>query len=234
MMATRAEEGRWTAIVPIKPWQFAKTRLGLRTGARVALARALGHDLLAALAASRSVGRIVIVTAELDVDVETLSRPVTVLRDRPLLAGDMLNPAVVQARCWISAAHGSDTPAVVVPSDIAALTPGCLDEVLATMGRWERAFVTDVCGSGTTLASARRVGDLVPAHGVDSAARYESMGYVHVAEADIRCRLDVDRIDDLVVAMELGTGARVRATVAEHRISLETRDRSSRLPAGVT
>lgn len=41
---------RWTAIVPVKPWNLAKSRLGLKDGDRVRLAEAFSVDTLNTLA----------------------------------------------------------------------------------------------------------------------------------------------------------------------------------------
>lgn len=194
----------WTAILPIKPWNLAKSRLGLSDDDRVQLARAFSLDTLETLAACRYIERIVVVSAEPGVVAAvTRTAGAVLLQDRPMLARDMLNPAIEQGRRWAQVREPA-SPVVVVPSDLAALTPGALNEALLRLGDHERAHVPDAEGTGTTLAAARLPAGLTVAYGPGSAGGHSAAGSWAVADVDPRVRRDVDRQTHLAEARDLG------------------------------
>lgn len=203
----------WTAILPVKPWNLAKTRLGLSHDDRVQVARAFALDALDALVGSTFVSRIVVVTAEHRLVGHVARVPgALVLADRPMMARDMLNPAVDLARRW-GMAHAPRAPIVVVPADLAALTPDVLDEAIARLACYERAFIPDTEGDGTTLVAARRPSRLVTLFGPRSASRHAGEGVHMVADVDPRVRRDVDRPDHVSQARHLGFAAHTAAVV---------------------
>jgi 2-phospho-L-lactate guanylyltransferase len=195
----------WTAIVPVKPWGLAKSRLDLPDDDRVRLARAFSLDVLDAVLGAASVDRVVVVTAETELAAIARRRGAVVVTDRPMLARGLLNRAVESGRQWAKV-HTPTAPVVVVPGDLAALTAGVLDTTLALLATEERAFVPDASGIGTTLLAVARPELLVPSYGERSALHHSDAGYRPVPHVDKRCRRDVDTAADLAQARALGVG----------------------------
>lgn len=192
----------WTAIVPVKPWRLAKSRLGLPDHQRVALARAFALDVLETVAEA-GVARIVVVTAEESLALHARSMGATVLRDRPLMAPGMLNCAIDQGRR--RAAHDARAhPVVVVPSDLPAMTPAVLAQTLHELASHDKGHVPDASGVGTTLLAAARPSLLVPLYGTNSCRRHDADGSFMVPHVDPRVRRDVDLQSDLAEATRLG------------------------------
>lgn len=209
-----ASTNGWTAIVPVKPWRLAKSRLAVPGRDRAEVARALSLDTIETVHHSDIVERIVVVSVEVElaVAVSRLSK-VVVRQDRPMLAVDMLNPAVDQGRWWAQS-EAPESPVVVVPADLAALTTDVLDCALARLAEHERAHVPDLRGGGTTLLAARQPLRLESRYGVDSARMHAERGSVPVLDVDPRVRLDVDDVEDLKAARRWGLAPRIGALVA--------------------
>jgi 2-phospho-L-lactate guanylyltransferase len=69
------------------------------------------------------------------------------------------------------------------------------------------AFVADAAGIGTTLYTARPDASFTPAFGLDSRARHREGGARELALEDVpSVRRDVDTMEDLRAALELGVG----------------------------
>src|SRR5690606_29311175 len=119
---------RWTAIVPVKSWRAAKSRL--QAPGREGLARAFALDVLAALDSSELIGRVIVVSNESE------------LGAGHAIVGDpgSLNGAVEAGRDRLLS-EGVAGPVVVVPADLAALTVDALDAVLNRMVDHEASFV---------------------------------------------------------------------------------------------
>jgi len=203
-----------TVIVPVKPWRLAKSRLDLGRDARERLARAFALDVVAAVAASPLVGRLVIVSAEAELASEGRRHGAVVLADRPLLTPTPLTAAIEQGRGW-ALAHRPGAPVVVVPADLPALTTSVFDEVVRRAARFRSAFVPDAAGLGTTIAWSQCARRLRPRYGPNSAARHRAIGSVGLVGADLRARIDVDTRDDLSEARRLGLGPRTTQVVGE-------------------
>jgi 2-phospho-L-lactate guanylyltransferase len=202
----------WTAIVPVKRWALAKSRLARDEDMRGRLARAFALDVLHELGRSAQVEAIVIVSAEAGLAPIAWRLGATVIVDRPLRSGNGLNLAIDAGRHWALARRPGD-PVVVVPTDLPAMSAETLDNFLGSLGRRPRCFVPDAAGTGTTLLCAERPGDLDPAYGIGSALAHEARGHVARPDADARLRRDVDTVDDLAQARLLGLreeSARVR------------------------
>lgn len=199
----------WTVVLPVKPWSLAKARLLVPDSVRPLLARAFALDVLDALRRSPDVGHVVIVTAEGGLRSEA-RHDTTVLVDRPLVTVDPLNAAILIGRAW-ALTRRQCQPIVVVPSDVACLTPEALANVFAeAAGR--RGIVVDAAGVGTAMLLAPRPAQLLPAYGPGSAEAHRLLGYVEVARHERRARLDVDTLSDLSEARRLGLGARASET----------------------
>lgn len=218
----------WTAVVPVKPWRLAKSRLGLPDDDRVALARAFALDVLETLA-EVGIARIVVVTAEASLAGHARSMGATVLHDRPLMAPGMLNSAIDQGRRRAARDAGKH-PVVVVPSDLPSMTPTVLEHALHALASHERGHIPDASGSGTTLLTAARPSLLVPAYGRNSCRRHCEDGSFMVTDVDPRARLDVDLQTDLAEATRLGLARHTAACVES--IAREADSQRSTIAAG--
>ncbi len=140
MMSTSAGHPRFAALIPAKPPHLGKQRLSAVPSAfRSALATAFAMDTLIAVRASPVVddARLVSVDTALARAAERLG--IATIADPASAAGEfnaMLRAVVVEVDL------AADSPVVVVPADVPALTGADLTEALAPVG-WRR---TGVCG----------------------------------------------------------------------------------------
>lgn len=249
MSRQQTAAARWTLVLPFRGGDHSKSRLAsslsnsslrnsllgdsstmgrsshqtARAAGRIALAMAF--DTAAVTVASPAVGSVVLLsnalsTAELPTGLRSASQ--LRLCPEPPVPGsqDPLNDVLAQ---WLSTA-GSRI-AVVLP-DLPALTPQALQLTLdaadTLLLRHESVFVPDASGTGTVmLAGPNAHGGLarLTRFGWDSARRHERAGVAKLEGAPQQMRLDVDTIEDLLVAHRLGLG---RYTTEV----LETLDRS--------
>jgi 2-phospho-L-lactate guanylyltransferase len=211
--ANEAEYGtgtaRWTVIVPVKAADTGKSRLADAGGDRVALARAIALDTIAAAADATRVARILVVTDDPEVTaVAAGMRAVEVLRD-----GDA---AGLDAAIALGAqAAGTAVPRAALLGDLPALRPADLDAALEAAAVLERALVPDAEGTGSTLVTARAGAVWTSAFGEGSAERHRLLGctVLDVPE-DSSLRRDVDTPAQLEAAASLGLGPRTSALLA--------------------
>jgi 2-phospho-L-lactate guanylyltransferase len=207
------EPKSWAVVVPVKRLAVAKTRLALDPRLRSELALAMAVDVVAACVAAESVTSVLVVT-----DDEAAAPAVTavgadVVADLPD-AG--LNPALGYGAQILAAAH-PEAGVAAVSSDLPALTPAVLDAVLRRAAAVDVACVADAAGTGTTLLAARRSDAFTPSFGEGSLRRHLDAGAVDLtATADARLRRDVDTIDDLSVAVDLGCGTETMRLLDAH------------------
>jgi 2-phospho-L-lactate guanylyltransferase len=194
-----------TAVVPVKPWRLAKSRIDMAPAGRQLLARAFTLDVLDAVLCSPKVHTVVIVTAESELLPMARSMKVQVLADRPLVTRDPLNTAVAIARHWALLRRPQD-PIVVVPADLPAMTTDVFIDTTDILARHETAFVTDAIGTGSTLVWATSPDLLWSGYGAQSAARHSAAGMCSPSKLDLRARIDVDTSQDLLNARDLGVG----------------------------
>lgn len=207
----------YTAIVPVKRWVDAKTRLGVPPAIRGDLARAFAVDVVEALTGSRCVGRVVVVSAEPGVEEIVRRHGAHRVVDPVSTGGHRLNASIGAGLAWAHREHPGD-PVVVVPADLACLTSDALDAALVeTDGGM--AMLRDATGHGTTLLLGPSHA-VVPAYGADSAARHAGLGHRELDDCDARLRRDVDSVDDLVEAVALGVGRASDAVVRRHLLDL--------------
>jgi 2-phospho-L-lactate guanylyltransferase len=211
----------FTAIIPIKPWQLAKSRLSLDPHVRAELARALTADTLAAVGRAANVDRVVVVS----------SQPEALVMARAVGAGgvvdppesrDPLNDAIRTGAAWAHASRPDD-PVVVIPADLCSLTPDALDEALALALAHRLSFVPDRHGIGTTLLAAATPADLVCAYGGASAQAHERLGAVRLEAVDPRVRLDVDTLEDLMEGQRVGLNHHAAGVAPSEVFSSATR-----------
>ncbi len=181
----------WTAVVPVKAWRSAKTRLDLPPDSRAAMARSMTLDVLDLLTTHPDIAHVVVVTVDADAAREAKLRGATVLAD------DLgLNDAVRRGCTWV-AQHREDGPTVVMPADLGLLTAVALADALAVLARTGRAHVPDLSGEGTTLLAAPTASAITPFYGEGSSAAHAAAGFVRVEEVDSSVRADIDRLEDL-------------------------------------
>lgn len=212
----------WTVIVPVKPWRLAKTRLLLDQEQTRLLARAFALDTVETTTRTSGVGAVVVVSAELEVGMWARRHGAAVLQDRPMLHADPLNQAVRLGGFWAQA-NRPGSPVVVVPADLASLTPSTLSDALDRLQPHVTAFVPDAAGVGTTLVAAHCPQAVCSAYGHGSALTHLSLGLTPVAEVDARVRQDVDTTADLAAARHLGLGRHARAAWGAVRAEPPTR-----------
>jgi len=199
-------------LIPIKQLDESKSRL---TGAaqppnrHPELVRALQLDTLAAVARARDLGTVIAgIYLVTDQPPEQLPFELTVLSD----PGGGLNAALAHAAREIDAEHQKDGVAAMV-ADLPALRPDELLAALTTAQQFDRAFVPDLVGSGTTMLTVGPGRALQPRFGPDSAALHRASGASElVAGNSLRC--DVDTAADLQRCLQLGLGAHTARMVA--------------------
>jgi 2-phospho-L-lactate guanylyltransferase len=189
---------RWTVVIPVKALPGAKSRLAeAAPGARqrAQLAAALRADTIAAALATSVVARVLLV-----VDAPTVaSDGVQVLvQTAPGLNAAVSEGAAHATRCW------PDDAVAALLGDLPALRPDELAAALDAARHIDYGYVRDAAGTGTTLLTARPGAALQPAFGPDSAARHAR--FATVLPAGPGLRRDVDTLDDLRSALDLGVG----------------------------
>lgn len=196
---------QWTVIIPVKPAESAKSRLGL--GPEVA--RAIALDTVAAAVASAAVARVLVVTSDPGF--------------RPPGAEIVVeeSPAGIDDAIRTAAALAPDGPRAALLGDLPSLRPGDLTAalVLALAPHHPRAFVTDREGTGTTLVTAAAGMLLITAFGPDSAAAHRALGLAELAlPAGSTVTADVDTLEHLEVARVLGLGPATRGALESQRV----------------
>ena len=214
---TAAHAASWAAVVPVKPFARAKSRLSaLGEEARLDLVAALAQDTVAALQDSRAVGLVVVVTDELALVRALAGTGVVAV---PEGHGDDLNATLVQGAAEAARRRPGLRPFAVC-ADLPALTGEDLDGFLAALPEpgpsW---FVADRSGTGTTTYLADSTAGFAPAYGIGSARSHRAAGAVEVsALAPDALRSDVDTPEDLAHAVALGVGERTRWVLTRHRL----------------
>lgn len=183
-MTRNAEEPRWTVIVPVKPFDRAKTRLALEPARRERAARAFADHVLGELRRAPMVETVVVVG---------IAHPVA---DIGLADPGTMAAAVDHGRSW-AVVHRADQPIAVIPADLPALTASTLGAALAMAGDHRRAFVPDRDGEGTTLLTASSPAELVASYGPGSASAHRALGLVEITGDWPGLRDDVDTVADL-------------------------------------
>lgn len=197
----------WTVVIPIKRVAHAKSRLRpLDSTTRAALARAFAFDTVEAALGAQRVRRVIVVgrpdeLTTIDPRVEVVREPAEGHLDAAIDAG------VAHAR------RVSLEPTAVMLGDLPALAAADLDRGLDEAARHPLAFVADIDGSGTTLATAN-VGQPLRSHfGPGSAVRHRRAGFIDLAATApavvaLGLRTDADTLEDLEAVMRIGPALR--------------------------
>ena len=201
----------WSVVIPVKPFDLAKSRLNIRPVERRALAKAMALDVLDAVRLTPCVRHVVVVTADLEMAMTTRRSGGVVVVDRPMVTPDSLNRAVGMGSGWASSRY-SDCAVAVVPSDLAALTSTELESVLHTAATADAGHVLDSTGMNTTILTRTVAGGMTSRYGQRSALAHAKLGMRPVSAGE-RARIDVDTLADLTRAAEVGLGLRAKRVV---------------------
>lgn len=208
---------QWAAVVPVKPFSRAKSRLAdLGDEVRRDLVAAFAQDTVEALLDSRRVGLVLVVTDEMALSRALAGTGVVAI---PEGHGDDLNATLVQGAAE-AARHRPDLMPFALCADLPALTGEAVDRFLGSgFPDGDRWFVADHAGTGTTTYLASAVGHFEPRFGHGSADAHRAAGVVEVSDlAPEVLRRDVDTPADLTQAVALGVGERTRWVVTRHRL----------------
>lgn len=206
-MRTR-EPADWVVVLPVKGGADAKSRLAHGPD----LAAAMAADCLAAVLATNSVQRVLVVTSDATTASEASAAGAEVIDQPPSQPG--LGAAV---RAGLHAA-GDQGPVAVLLADLPALRPEDLDAALSRLDEMlargaVSVFVPDLDEEGTVLLAGRTAADLAPQFGAGSAAAHEGTGAVRTSLDLPGLRRDVDTPENLAAAVALGVGARTTRTL---------------------
>jgi 2-phospho-L-lactate guanylyltransferase len=206
-------EIRWTAIVPVKRTDLAKSRLThVGPALRQRIALAVAADTVRALQRSRSIIATIVVTDDALAAAAVRELGARVVNDEPD-AG--LNPALAYG-ADLAATWFPGTGRVLVSADLPAARPLEIDRALADCARSGNSFVCDVAGTGTTILAARPGLPVTPRFGSRSRAAHRADGCTEVRRPDIvSVRRDVDTWVDLWHAACLGLGPATQTVWAE-------------------
>jgi 2-phospho-L-lactate/phosphoenolpyruvate guanylyltransferase len=205
--------GQIRAVLPVKPFASAKTRLEgvLAASERVTLARLMFEDVLDALMACRDIfAGTVVVTADRQVAALARRSNAAVLAD----TGRGINAAISCAVRNLSVE--ADDALLVVPSDIPQVTRMALAQAAAAVAA-ERSVALGVAArdGGTNLLACRPVHAIPPLFGPHSFERHRGTAVRAGLSVQIltlpEVSLDIDRPDDLSHFLMLNSNTRSHA-----------------------
>lgn len=203
----RGSPVRWAAIVPVKPLAKAKTRL--RVGSlRTPLALAFAQDTVHALVRSTRFGPVFVVTSDPAVRSALMTHDVVFLDERRGELG--LNLVVARSLTTVRAIAGA-LPVAVVVADLPAAKPEQFSTVADRAAGHPRSIVSDGDQRGTTMLLLTDTGDFHPTYGADSRSAHLSAGCIELDSTGLDgVRRDVDTVEHLYAAVELGLGEHTR------------------------
>lgn len=208
------------AIIPVKPWRAAKTRLApaMLPARRADLARRLFINTLAAARACAALDGVIVVSAGPEARALAAAHGALAYDDPPhprrksplsRWVGDEggeapLNNAVALG-CRNAVAQGAGA-ALVLPADLLLVTPNVLDQFLREAGAVAIAVAPDRLGSGTNALLLRPPCAIAPCFGPDSFHRHQGAAAAHgLTSAVVRLpelALDLDTPDDLALLQQ--------------------------------
>ncbi len=217
---------RWAVVVPVKGPARGKSRLEVAGVDRVALARAIALDTIAAAAACPEVERVIVVTDDAALPLHAAGIPhlkwvdETATRERLASAGATGAPVTLPeagldgAVALGTADAGERMPRAALLGDLPALRPADLAAALRAAASVDRAVVADGEGTGSTLVTAAPGVTWRSAFGDGSFARHVDLGCTPLDVADASTlRRDVDTAAQLDAAAALGVGERTSAVL---------------------
>jgi 2-phospho-L-lactate guanylyltransferase len=225
------------AVVPVKPFDAAKTRLVsiLDAAERTQLAGLMLEDVMAALAASAHLlaGVIVVTADERAAKIAQKYDAVVIAENVP--AG--LNGAISQAIDSLAATPA--TGVIVVPADLPHLSAAEIERLLIALRNPEAVAIIPATGDGgTNMLACRPAGAIPPLFGPQSfwrhraAARHAGIRPAIVTGSDLEH--DIDRPDDLVAFLSMGTSTKTHAFLSRLEIPERMRAGAQVLSRGMT
>lgn len=189
--------------MPMRALPSAKSRLaaGVPAQLHADLVTAIRADTLAAVHGAATIARVVIIGDRPGPDV-------TLVQTTPGLNGALRDGAGYARARW-----PEDGIAALV-GDLPALRAAELDEALEAAAAYAHAFVPDAPGTGTTLLAATPGAPLHPGFGPGSAARHGE--HAQRLDAGPGLRHDVDTVEDLTAAADVGLGPATAALLGAH------------------
>lgn len=226
-------------MVPVKGSAAAKSRLGDLPEpfpARGALAEAFALDTVAALLASASVHRVLVVTndpaaaaplaalgAQIVPELPQTS-PSDAANGRHEATRDPLNAAIAEGVRVAQELYPQRNLAVLT-GDLPALTTADVETALTAASAHDRAMIADEEGTGTTTLLALAGVSLTPRFGPGSRAAHEGAGHVPLnLPASASIRRDVDTVDNLAEVLRRGVGAHTSAIIARSQLAPDAAD----------
>ena len=200
------------AIIPVKRFGAAKRRLAAALGAepRAALALAMLGDVLAAVARSRGIEHVIVVTGEPAAERASREHDVDVVAD-PRDAGHSQAAMLGISR----AVELGATAVALLPGDCPLLDPSELDAALERISEGRVGIVPDRHGTGTNALLLAPPDAIKPAFGEESRDRHERLARAARHAAAIErldsLALDVDTPADLAALGEVLRAAPQRA-----------------------
>jgi 2-phospho-L-lactate guanylyltransferase len=177
--------------------------------------QAIAEATVNAVTRTSTVRRVIVVTDSVTWTEHLLAR--VVLQRREGLHGAILD--------GLEQAEPGNT--AILTGDLPALRTADLAEALQLAAETPLGMVADRHGTGTVLLTALDRCRHTPRFGEHSADAHSRLGYQHLPlRDDTSLRLDVDTLQDLQDAMELGTPPIVQATVAATMQALRPLERS--------
>jgi 2-phospho-L-lactate guanylyltransferase len=237
-------EAPWTVLLPLKDLARAKSRLRRPDRSRLALAMALDTVTAVLSSATDLVGAVVVVTNDQTIR-EVLARlreHGDVGAGRPTGSPpDGTLPASMRARLVIvpdvpnqglnpALAHGATLahrrwpghPLAALSADLPALRTVELRHALLEADNHARAVLADAAGTGTVLLTAATGDALGPSFGPHSHDAHRRSGAVDLTDAlgasVPGLRRDVDTVEDLAQAQDLGLGGATAAVLRPGRV----------------
>ncbi len=202
---------QWSLIVPVKRLESAKTRLAVDIEARADLAVAMAYDTVTVALSCESVGEVLVVTDDGRAQVALEGLGARVIPDKP--------DAGLNAALTHGARNVEFDLLATLSSDLPALRPDDLDDVLATARAHRQSVVADLPGTGTTVYAVTAANSFAPAFGPDSHSRHLAGGAIDLtAIAAESVRRDVDTIEALRSAIALGVGPATEKALASLEI----------------
>jgi len=198
-------------VIPVKVLAQAKSRLaGIAAQRRSELALAMAADTIAVAVSAPSVGAVLVVTDDRLVSDIAVGLGALVLPDAPA-AG--LNDALVYGAAY-SQVTWPERGRAGLAGDLPAAQPEEITAALLAAARLGAAFVPDADGTGTVLYAAAPGSEFRPQFGPDSRRQHLASGAVEIEAGFTGLRRDVDTIQDLRLAAEIGLGSRTGALLA--------------------
>jgi 2-phospho-L-lactate/phosphoenolpyruvate guanylyltransferase len=220
--SARPQPLRWSLVIPVKVLTQAKSRLiGIEDQRRSELALAMAADTIAAAVSAPPVSAVLVVTDDPAVTDIAAGLGALVVPDAPA-AG--LNEALTYGAA-VSEATWPERGRAGLAGDLPAARPEELTAALAAAARLGAAFVPDADGTGTVLYAAAPGSEFRPQFGPASREKHLASGAVEIGTVEIGTgdgrpgrlaglRRDVDTMEDLQLAAEIGLGPRTRELLA--------------------